>query len=417
MSDRVTRILLTYFEQIDALPSRPDTFLAAARDAFAALLGAEEVLFYRKQGTVFHLMRFLPPGAADQYIPIRGQPQEETIRMEAMACMAQSAGRPVCVSPDGPEKGGRWAIPFGSCPPWGFAFCDVRRKPGADALAGAMRVAQSLHRRQKVFLPGEDILEQKQDTAAVVSHEFKTPLTITVTAAEVLQKKLKKDAVYPAGDNVYKYMDVLLLNIYKAQRLSANMADCIGMDFYPHIQEGADAAACLREIEKQVLSYTEERGVSFVVEQPGQSPVLCACDLFLLERIVLNLITNAIQHTPAEGRVTVRLQNTAAFAQIAVENDGPDIPEESMPHLFEKFWRGGEIQGGTGLGLYISQKFAEKMGGRIQAENRPEGGPRFTLSLPAKGGASGVLGSAQVMYRPHTGELVRVELSVLRDVK
>ncbi len=417
MSDRVTRILLVYFERVDAPPRRPETILLAAREAFTTLLGAKEVLFYKKQGDGFHRIRRLPSGASDPYIPIRDGPQDETISNETMACMAQSAGRPVCVSQDDAGEGGHWAVPFGGHPIWGFAYCDLPKTPDTDALQGAMRVAGSLHGHREDILSWEGTQGKKLDTVAMVSHEFKTPLTIAITATEVLQKKLKKDGLYAPEDAVYQYVNFLILNLYKTQRLSANLIDCVGMDFYPHMQEGVDVAACLREIEKQVLPYMEERKAVFTLEQATPQPVLCVCDPFFLERIALNLITNAVQHAPVGGHVTVRLRNAPALVRIAVENDGKNIPAEAMPHLFEKFWRGGEARGGTGLGLYISQCLAGKMGGSIQAENREEGGARFTLTLPVHSGVPKALGSARALYRPYIGELVRIELSVLRDVE
>ena len=90
-------------------------------------------------------------------------------------------------------------------------------------------------------------------------------------------------------------------------------------------------------------------------------------------------------HTPAGGSVVVRVRPDAGAAVLEVEDDGPGIREEDLPHVFERFWRADDAPaGGTGLGLAIAAWIVERHGGRIAAANRPAGGGRFEVRIPLR---------------------------------
>ena len=97
------------------------------------------------------------------------------------------------------------------------------------------------------------------------------------------------------------------------------------------------------------------------------------------------LVDNAIRHSPIDGRVGVAVRAERRPARsLVVEDDGPGIRPEDLPHVFERFYRApGAPGGGTGLGLAIAQWIVERHGGRIEVANRAEGGARFVVDLPA----------------------------------
>jgi signal transduction histidine kinase len=98
------------------------------------------------------------------------------------------------------------------------------------------------------------------------------------------------------------------------------------------------------------------------------------------------LVDNAVAHTPPGGSVTVRVRAEGDAAVLAVEDSGPGIRPEDLPHVFERFWRADDApSGGTGLGLAIAAWIVEHHGGRIAAANRPEGGARFEARIPLQG--------------------------------
>jgi signal transduction histidine kinase len=105
-----------------------------------------------------------------------------------------------------------------------------------------------------------------------------------------------------------------------------------------------------------------------------------------VQRVLLNLLTNALRHTPSDGSVVVRAQRHASELEVSVEDTGAGLTAEAQQRMFERFWREDasrtRASGGAGLGLAIARGFVEAQGGRIWAENRPEGGARFAFTLP-----------------------------------
>jgi Osmosensitive K+ channel histidine kinase len=126
-----------------------------------------------------------------------------------------------------------------------------------------------------------------------------------------------------------------------------------------------------------------DRGVGVDVD-PGSAVI--NGDPARLRQLVMILVDNAIRHSPSGGRVSVRVGTSGPAAVLTVEDQGPGISGEDLPHLFERFYRAsGAPGGGTGLGLAIAAWVVDRHGGRITAENRSEGGARFRVTLPVNG--------------------------------
>jgi len=110
--------------------------------------------------------------------------------------------------------------------------------------------------------------------------------------------------------------------------------------------------------------------------------VRCAPDK--VERVLLNLLTNALHHTPSDGAIAVSVRSEAHTVEIAVEDSGSGIEPGNEARIFDRFWRADTSRSsdGAGLGLAIAQGLIEAQGGRIWAENRPGGGTRVAFVLP-----------------------------------
>jgi len=97
-------------------------------------------------------------------------------------------------------------------------------------------------------------------------------------------------------------------------------------------------------------------------------------------QVLSNLVGNALQYAPRGGNVVVRPALATAHVQVEVQDDGPGIPPEDLPRVFDRFWKGRA--GGTGLGLSIARGIVEAHGGRIRAESRVGAGTTFVFTLP-----------------------------------
>lgn len=108
-------------------------------------------------------------------------------------------------------------------------------------------------------------------------------------------------------------------------------------------------------------------------------------DLAMTERVLDNLISNAIAYSPPGGRIDVMVSQTAGDPEVYVRDSGPGIPERDLPHIFDPFYRGeaSDGSGHAGLGLAIARRIMTLQGGDIRAENLASGGASLYIRLPA----------------------------------
>jgi two-component system sensor histidine kinase KdpD len=110
---------------------------------------------------------------------------------------------------------------------------------------------------------------------------------------------------------------------------------------------------------------------------------LARMDFVLMQQALINLLLNVASHTPAGTPVNIDARTDSGFLVLAVSDRGPGLPPETLPFIFDKFYRAPSAPaGGTGLGLAIVKGFVEAQGGKVKAENQPGGGARFTMRMP-----------------------------------
>jgi len=212
-----------------------------------------------------------------------------------------------------------------------------------------------------------------------VSHELRTPLTAIRGAAETLI-----DGDVPEEEA----RQFLATIVREADRLARLANDLLTLQRI----EGATGELPLRrlaltEVAAQAVEalspLTDGREVTVTVE--GEAPPVLG-DTDRLQQVVANLVDNASRMTEAGGTVLVRVGQQGDRATLEVLDEGPGIPEEALPHLFERFYRAQRSRdrssGGAGLGLAIVAAIVRSHAGTIEAANRPEGGSVFTIRLP-----------------------------------
>jgi len=226
----------------------------------------------------------------------------------------------------------------------------------------------------------------KDEFMSSVTHELRTPLTSIRAFAELM-------ADDPAMDPEQRQR-FLGLVVAETERLTRLVNQVLDM---AKIESGnaewraveVDLRALVRQAMQTTAEMFRERGAAVELEMPEHMPPLRA-DPDRLLQVLFNLLSNAAKFVPqGRGRVCIRIGADAERASVEVEDNGPGVPLEQQQLVFEKFRQGGEIHNrpqGTGLGLPISRRIVEHLGGRMWLHSEPGRGACFGFELPWRHG-------------------------------
>ncbi len=213
-----------------------------------------------------------------------------------------------------------------------------------------------------------------------LSHELRTPLTTVIGFADVLREEAAPGTLF------HEFAQLIADGGRRLLRLLEEVMDLAHLEAQT-LKAGQERLLLPERLRPLMATYrarAEQKGLKFRVQQAPSVAVWADPDL--LERAVEHLLDNAIKFTE-QGSVTVRFRRAGDQVGIVVEDTGPGISEESLPHVFDEFWQAssgiGRTHEGLGLGLAVARRFVELMGGRIDAESTPGEGSRFTIWLPA----------------------------------
>lgn len=221
----------------------------------------------------------------------------------------------------------------------------------------------------------------KDEFLSIASHELKTPLTSIKGLAQIVQRRLER-AGSPEAAHLVKMgraigrMEMLVNDLLDISRIESGRLALR--------TEHADLVALCHQVADEQRAATGRR---ISVEIP-QAPVTLEMDVDRISQVLANLLSNALKYSPADRPVVLSARTTDSEATLRVVDQGPGIPADELPHVFERFYRvpGITIQTGSGvgmgLGLYICHEIVERHGGRIWAESAPGKGSIFNVVLP-----------------------------------
>lgn len=224
----------------------------------------------------------------------------------------------------------------------------------------------------------EALFDARRQLVAWASHDLRTPVASIQAMLEAVEDGLAPiDEYLPALHRQTHTLANLIDDLFELARIDAGvltleLREAQLPQIVSHCVSGLEADARARHV--HIESDLED----------AMPDVRCAPEH--VQRVLLNLVTNALRHTPSDGSVMVRAKRHDRELEVAVEDTGVGLSMEAQQRMFEHFWRDDasrtRASGGAGLGLAIARGFIEAQGGRIWAENRPEGGARFAFTLP-----------------------------------
>ena len=249
---------------------------------------------------------------------------------------------------------------------------------------GALGLAAvgGLYMARRAVRPVREAFERQRSFIADASHELKTPLTLIKADAEVVlyrgdvnpeDRKLIEHALAETDRMSAVLSDLLLIARIDAGKLAVR-------------QEPFDLAGVISETADRFVARAASEGVQLEAQTPGKLRV--RGDSERAAQILSILLDNALRHTPSGGSVSVVGSAREGFVEAVVEDSGPGISPEHLPHVFERFYRvdtaRSRSSGGTGLGLAIARDLARAQNGDLEAENAEGGGAVFRLKLPVE---------------------------------
>ena len=249
--------------------------------------------------------------------------------------------------------------------------------------AGAMALFWAVSNRLSVIAarPMEEAIRREKQFVADASHDLKTPLSVILANNAILMEN--PDA--PAG-TLTRWLDSTQLAAKRMQQLIGEMLTLAEAERQetPLTLEPIDLADIAMKAALELESVAFEKNVTLDTDLPEKCVIRGNADYLL--RIVTSLLENALKYEPAGGQVILALTQSKRKTVLSVRNPGSRIPEEDLPHVFDRFYRGDKSrtnsQGSFGLGLAITKEMTQRLGGSVIAASSEAEGTTFRVLFP-----------------------------------
>ena len=235
----------------------------------------------------------------------------------------------------------------------------------------------------------EKTLRLQGEFIANISHELKTPLNVISSTVQLLNMYYTNGSLDEKKGSVIKYIDSMKQNCYRLSKLITNIVDSskIEAGFFELNLSNNNIVAVVEEIVMSVTNFTDSKGLSIIFDTDIEEKII-ACDPEKIERIVLNLISNAIKFSNYGDEIFVEVKDRNEVVEISVKDNGIGIKGIDLNMIFDRFKQVNESLSrnaqGTGIGLSLVKSIVELHGGSISVESEVGKGSKFTVVLPAQ---------------------------------
>ena len=244
-----------------------------------------------------------------------------------------------------------------------------------DDMATKLQAAQQRERQAEAM---------RRDLITTVSHDLRTPLASLRAMVEAIDDGIVSDAA-----SVTRYSGEMRRSVAQLSGMVDDLFELTQLDAGAIESETAraDLEQLVADAMASVAVEAEAKGLNLVSAVDGVEGVRCSPRL---ARVLQNLLSNAVRHTPADGTVRVEASRLGDHVHLSVEDDGHGIAPDDIPRVFDPFFRGDPARSGpgAGLGLALAKRIVEALGGRISAETTRGSGARFAVELPLSVGLS-----------------------------
>jgi len=235
----------------------------------------------------------------------------------------------------------------------------------------------------------EETLKVQDEVFANISHELKTPLNVIYSTNQLIELYLKNGSFEANKEKISKSLNVIKQNCYRFSKLINNIVDLSKIDsgFLKLNPVNENIVRVVEDIAESVSEYIKGKGINIVFDTSIEEKII-ACDPEKIERIILNLISNAIKFTSSGGTISVDLIDRGETVEIAVKDTGAGIDKKHLDNIFKRFYQADKSltrnAEGSGIGLSLVKSLVELHGGKISIESMVGEGSVFKIELPSR---------------------------------
>lgn len=260
-------------------------------------------------------------------------------------------------------------------------------QPGGDTRTLRLRgryLAENTDHEKKLLLLFHDITREKQaeqqreDLINFVSHELRNPMANLALVLELLPEAVKNNLV----EEVEDYLEKAKVNLRRLKQVIGELHDVTSAGTGHLTMQ--KASFNLQGVIREAIDTVRLLHPSHQVIAPQNADLTVHADRFRLIQVLNNYLTNAIKYSAGADKVIMEVSRNSGDLVVAVTDFGPGIPEDQLPHLFNKYYRGrssGRVEG-LGLGLYVCKEIIAAHGGNVWVTSHPGKGSTFYFSLP-----------------------------------
>ena len=227
----------------------------------------------------------------------------------------------------------------------------------------------------------------KNELFSNISHEFRTPINILLGTTQVMDKNIENNNFN--SENFKNYSNYIKQNSYRLLRLANNFIDINKMDMgaFELTCSNENIISIIEDITQSVGVYTKNNKINLVFDT-DEEEIITYCDPDKIERIMLNILSNAIKYTPENGTIEVIIKNTDTDTIVSVKDNGVGIPKEKLDVIFDRFEQVNASLNrtceGSGIGLSLVKNLVEMHGGKISVNSKKGEGCEFIFNIPIK---------------------------------
>ncbi len=257
---------------------------------------------------------------------------------------------------------------------------------GTEAIAVLFDdVSQEIKARNEM----EKLIKIQDEVFANVSHELKTPLSVIFSTIQLLELYMRRDSLDANRYGVYKSVRTIKQNCYRFTKLINNIVDLSKIDsgFFKLDLSNENIVDIVENIVQSIAEYIKGKGLSVVFDTDVEEKII-ACDPGKIERILLNLISNAVKFSNPEGTISVSISDHGDQVEITVQDTGIGIEGKYLDTIFERFNQVDKTLArnaeGSGIGLSLVKSIVDLHGGTVSVESEIGKGSTFRVCLPVR---------------------------------